>query len=271
MRSRSHRRSVVSAAASATLLLVVATLVLAGGAGAQSSPQGPVDPAVVREQVRDVMSRPEFSYEPSIMDRVMRWIEEQLQRLFGGGGPDGATGTFAGGIGQLVAWLMIVVAVAALGFLVVRIVVTRSRSAKSPTPSPLSDVEVEHRRRAAEWLHDAERHESAGEWKEAVRARYRHLVRTLVDRRQLPDVAGRTTGELRDDLDRTTPTAADDFDTCSILFELPWYADLGTGAEENAGFRAAAQRVLDAPVADRFGPTAATDVGEPVLLAGSAS
>ena len=76
----------------------------------------------------------------------------------------------------------------------------------------------------------------------ALRARYRQLVRTLVDRRQLPDIAGRTTGELREDLARTTPDAGEAFDTASLLFELAWYAHVPTGAEQSAQFRAGGRR-----------------------------
>ena len=97
---------------------------------------------------------------------------------------------------------------------------------------------------------DAERLEAEGEWKLALRARYRELVRTLTDRRQLPDVAGRTTGELRVDLDRTTPAASADFDVACLLFELAWYADVPTGVDENARFREAATGVLAARVVD---------------------
>ena len=82
-----------------------------------------------------------------------------------------------------------------------------------------------------------------------MRARYRELVRTLTDRRQLPDIAGRTTGELRGDLDRTTPAASSDFDAACLLFELAWYADVPTGPDESERFRAAAAAVLAAPVA----------------------
>jgi len=84
-----------------------------------------------------------------------------------------------------------------------------------------------------------------------MRARYRHLVRTLVDRRQLPDVAGRTTGELREDLADTTPDATDAFDTASLLFELAWYAHVPTGPEQGDEFRAAAEVVLAAHAQQR--------------------
>ncbi len=234
--------------------LSITTLsVLAAVTGAQGEPGGPADPAVVRDRVRDVMSRPAFSYEPSWIERLMRWLGDQLQKLFGDDVP-GTPGSFGGGIGTVVAWVLILAAVAALVFLVVRIVATRSRARRSAATEPLSDAEVEHRRRAADWLADAERFESAGAWKEAMRARYRHLIRVLVDRRQLPDLPGMTTGELRVALGSSTSLAADEFDTCCVLFELPWYANVPTGVEDNARFRVAADRVLAAPVDRRFDP-----------------
>jgi hypothetical protein len=127
---------------------------------------------------------------------------------------------------------------------------------------------VEHRRRAGEWADDAERFEAAGEWKLAVRARFRELVRTLVDRRQVADLAGRTTGELRDDLATTTPGATDAFDTACLLFELPWYAHVDTGAAENARFTAAAAAVLAAPVERTVDDRPVTAVGAVVVAPG---
>lgn len=244
-----------------SMVLLSMGMLFAGGAGAQTGPQGPVDPSAVRDQVRDVMSRPGFSYEPSTLQRLLRWVGDQLQKLFGHAGPGAPTGSFGGGIGMLVGWVLILAALAALVYLIARIVVTRTRVHRPEAPDALSDAEVEHRRRATEWLDDAERFEASGEWKEAMRARYRHLVRTLVDRHQLPDVPGRTTGELRVDMGSSTPDAAEDFDTCCLLFELPWYAGLATGADENTRFRDAADRVLAAACGQPFEAMPLLDVG----------
>ncbi|UDY37142.1 DUF4129 domain-containing protein [Dermatobacter hominis] len=260
---------------SVLLLLAVAVLVavvgpLSGGAGALgpgrapdrqgADPQGPAQPAEVREDVRDVMDRPEFDYEPSWFERALEWIGDQLSKLFEPGEGEVGGGTFGGGIGALFGWLLLVLAgVAAIGVLV-WVVATRTRRVRRAAEDPLTPAEVEHRRRPEEWMADAERFEAEGAWKEAVRARYRNLVRVLVDRRQLPDVRGRTTGELRGDLDRTTPAAHDDFDTCCLLFELPWYADVPTGPDESARFRQAAERVLAATANDRFDAVTLFDV-----------
>jgi hypothetical protein len=229
----------------ATIVVVVAVPTAAGAQG--SDPDVPVSSEQARAAVRDVMARPEFDYSPSVLERISEWIGEQLSKLFAPA-ETAAGGSFGGGIGTLFGWLIMLAAVAALVVVAVWVIANRSRRERGEDEEPLSPTEVEHRRRADEWRSDAERLEAQGRWKEALRARYRHLVRVLVDRRQLPDVPGRTTGELRGDLAATTPDAVDEFDTCCLLFELAWYADVPTDAEGNARFRTAAGRVLAAPV-----------------------
>ena len=211
----------------------------------------PVDPADTADKVRDVMSRAEFRYEKSWLDRLGEWISRQLQELFGDRAPGGAaTGTFGGGAGSLVAWLLIVLAGVAVVAAVVYVV--RHRVRRPDDDEAVLTSEIEHRSPARHWADLAARHEAEGEWKEALRCRYRELVRTLVDRDQLPDIAGRTTGELRADLDRSTPAASAAFDRVTLLFELPWYADEPTGPEENREVRALSAQVLEQPVAQRY-------------------
>ncbi len=211
-----------------------------------ADPGGPADPAATRDQVRELLSGDQYSYAPSLVERVLNWIAEQLDKLMPDAGPPGATGTFTGGIGAVLAWVLIAVAVLAVVAAVVYVVLRRVRKVEVDEAPP-TELEVEHRRTVRQWRDDAATHEAAGEWKEAVRAHYRALVRELTDRRQLPDVAGRTTRELRADLADTTPDATEDFDTASLLFELPWYADVPTGPDEVATFRTAAAAVLAAP------------------------
>jgi Domain of unknown function (DUF4129) len=211
------------------------------------------DPGALTDEVRRVMAREEFQYEKSWFDRLSDWIGRQLERLFGGDGggsvPAGGS-SFAGGIGSVIAWILILAAVAAVVAVIAYVVLHRVRRVRDDD-GPESEVEIEHRRSAREWEGDAARLEAEGDWKGALRARYRHLVRTLVDRRQLPDIAGRTTGELREDLAGTTPDAGDAFDTASLLFELAWYAHVPSGPEQSEQFRAAAQAVLAARATSR--------------------
>jgi hypothetical protein len=222
------------------------------------------DPAAVRDEVRELMSQRRFSYEPSLLERFGNWLSELFDL------PSvGAPGAFGGGAGAWVAWLLIVLALAAIVVVVVLAVRNRTRR-RDEDEGPATSEELEHRRRASEWGDDAERHEREGRWKEAIRARYRELVRTLVDRRQLGDVPGRTTGELRRDLALTTPAAGEAFDAACVTFELAWYADVVTDEASLRRLRAAAAEVLAAPVEDRFdgpldGPRSGTASVEDVV------
>jgi hypothetical protein len=200
-------------------------------------------PGPVIDDVERVMSDPAFDYTPSWLDRALDRIAEFLGDLvspsFGGAG-----GTFGGGVGGVVAWLFVVAALVAV--VVVVVVAVRNRI-RRPEVVDESSVDVEHRRPAAEWAADAARFEAEGAWAEAVRARYRELVRRLVDARSLPDVAGLTTTELRDELDRTTPSASGDFGLACSVFEAAWYRLEPVGPGDLGALRDAAARVLQAP------------------------
>jgi hypothetical protein len=116
---------------------------------------------------------------------------------------------------------------------------------RSAGPAPAAGGrEVEERRSVDEWEAAARRHEAAGEWKEGLRCRFRSLVERLVGRGAIPDVPGRTAGELRADVDAALPPVAADFAGAVDLFERAWYGDLPTGPEEAARFQDHAHRVL---------------------------
>jgi hypothetical protein len=211
----------------------------------------PVDPGQVSAEVREVLSRPEFRYEPSIAERIGDWIADRLEWLAGRLGVPGG-GTFGGGAGSVVAWILVVAAVAILVAVVVYAV--RNRVRRPRADAPALRTEIDQRRPAAEWAAEAERLESEGRWKEALLARYRELIRSMVDRRQVPDVAGRTTGEFRVDVASSSPSATQPFETATRLFEVAWYAGRPTGPAENTGFRAASAEVMTAAIERPVGP-----------------
>lgn len=210
------------------------------------------DPTQVSRDVERVLARDEFRYDPSWFERMSEWIGRQIDKLLGEADPQvPATATFGGGVGSVVAWLLVVAALAAMVAVVVYAVRRRVRRAPNDDGDELV-ISIEHRRLASDWAGDAVRLEAAGDWKGALRARYRELVRTLVDRRQLPDVAGRTCGELRQDLGLSTPDAAQAFDRASSMFELGWYAHMPVEQAEYDAFREAAAAVLVAPVREKL-------------------
>lgn len=208
------------------------------------------DPAQIAEQVEQILAGDEFRYDPSLFERFSDWIGRQLERLFGDTEvevPVGAGSQFAGGIGSILAWLIILVLLAGLVAVVVYVVRNHVRKPQRDS-ADTSETSIEHDRPADEWDRDAARFEAEHQWKDALKARYRQMIRILVDRRQLPDVPGRTTGELRSDLAVTTPAATEPFDRASFAFELGWYAHVPIGEGDYGAFRREVSIVLAAPM-----------------------
>ncbi len=201
------------------------------GLGRRPRPAG-VSPDETRQLADEILSRREFQEpEPSLIERIQTWLGDALERLFATVG--------GGGAGSVVS----IVVLAALIGLLVWFFVRLGRTVQADTRIAGITLEGVHRRSPAEWRAEAEEHEAAGRWKEALRSRYRALVGDLVAEGLLDDIAGRTTGELRRDLAERDPGRREAFDQATLLFELAWYADRSTGPDENARFQALAATI----------------------------
>ena len=183
----------------------------------------------IRERAHEILLRPEFGRNESLLDRILSWIGDLFSKItFGvGGGP--------GFLGNLVS-LIIIAGIIFVLVLLVRALLGRTRVPKPSDENELTN-ELEEGRDATDWRSDAERFEAAGQWREAMRARYRELVRTLIDDRVLDDVPGRTTGEYRGEFVQARPTNADSFIELTELFEAVWYGGIETDAADNQRFR----------------------------------
>ncbi len=221
----------------------------------------PPTPDEIRQAAEDVFDRQEFQRHKSLLQRFWDWLTSLFPK--GGGSGFAAAST-------LLLYLALAALIGALIFVVVQLIRSRVRA----TPKSKTDdvqVTIEGPRSTASWQEEAEEHEAAGRWKDAILARYRELVGALVDRGVLSTQPGRTTGELRVELASGFPAVATEFDEATTLFELPWYADVATGPEENVRFKALAARVLAgaipaSPAADPdpldhdgFGPDSSPD------------
>jgi uncharacterized protein DUF4129 len=190
------------------------------------------DPQQVREVVREVLSRPEFRPpQRSLTERVFDWVLELIGRLLAALGGSGA-----GGIVGLILLALVLVGVGVLA--------ARFSRGLTPSPEVAAAVPAGRRRSAAEWRAEAETHERAGAWREAVRSRYRALVADLAARGLVEEVPGRTAGEYRREVGRALPEAATDFAGATELFEVAWYGRSRTGAGEAAHLRDLSERVL---------------------------
>ena len=198
-------------------------------------PEPEVPPDEARRLAREILAGSEFDEpEPGWLEQVGRALGELFGVL-------GELLSGAGGVLSVLAWVALAAAVAAVGWLVVR-----ARRRRPPEPEPrVRTRSLEGSRPPEDWASEAERFESEGEWKLALRARYRALVSALIHARQLRDVPGRTTGEYRRELARARTDVGPDFAAASELFEAAWYGDRPTGPGENHRFAEHARRVLE--------------------------
>jgi hypothetical protein len=221
--------------AAALGVAVALTVPVASGVAPASAADLPVPErpaAEVDRTIRNVLSRAEYKRaQPSPIERARTWLRDQVSGML--------ASLFRGDRGTVVAW-------AILGGLLVTAVVLSIRFARTMTPDPgvPARAAAMPRRSGREWRTEADAHERAGEWREALRARYRALVADLAARGLVDEVPGRTAGEYRIEVSESMPRAAPEFGGATELFERAWYGNRPTGAAEAEQFRGLEERVL---------------------------
>ena len=186
----------------------------------------------VRAATRAVLSRSEFYERPkSLLARARDAVIDKLGRLL--------ARLLEGAHGSVIGWVVVVAVVAVLVYLAARFV----RGIRTD-PELAAAVAVVPRRSAAEWRAEAGALEQRGDWRGAMRCRYRALVADLAARGLVEEVPGRTTGEYRTEVRVAAPVVAGDFSGATELFERAWYGNLATGADESRRFRELSDRVL---------------------------
>jgi hypothetical protein len=221
-------------------LAVTALLAVLVPSAAADPPPLEHDPQQVRELADDVLERDEFQPpERSLLERFVDWLQDLLDD--GDGRSDGTEGRPGTGGSSPVGVVLLVLAVVAVGSLAHHLL-RRPRRRRDDDADP--EIELESPRAPRQWLADAERAEAEGRWKDGLRCRFRALVEQLVEEGVVPEVAGRTSGELRADVRAVAPPAAAAFAEAAELFDRAWYGDLPTGPEEVRRFAVAAARTL---------------------------
>jgi len=187
--------------------------------------------AAIRQAARSILSQAQFRQPPeSPIDRLRHWLGQQVSRAL--------TDTLSGHLG-VIGGIVLVAVVAALAWAVARALRETRRD-----PSVPGFVVATSRRAAADWLADATRCEAAGNWREALRYRYRALIAELSRRGLVDEVPGRTSGEYRREVARSLPRVADAFGDATDLFELVVYGDAPAGPDASARARSLSDRVL---------------------------
>jgi hypothetical protein len=187
----------------------------------------------VQRAAREILSRPEYNWGGrSLIDRIGDWIAEQLSRI-----------SVPLGLGNIPVWLGWVV----LGMLVVVILAllfrSRHRMPGLDRSTREGRVVVAEGEADIDWEAEVARCEAEGRWREGLRARYRVLVGRLAADGVIPDLVGRTTGELVADAREAAPAVAPAFARATSQFEAVWYGAAPSGAAEAERFAALAAEV----------------------------
>lgn len=187
----------------------------------------------VGRRIDEILARPEFREPPRpLLERILDEVNKRVGDLF-----DALT---SGGPQSLVAWLIAIAVVVGVAIMATRLV----RSVDRDRGRGRSRDAGERRRPAVDWRADAEAHEAKGEWRDAIRCRYRALVADLAARGLVEEVPGRTSGEYRGQVTSSVPPVAPDFASASDLFDRAWYGGLSAGADDASRLRALEDRVL---------------------------
>lgn len=170
----------------------------------------------------DIFGRDEFDRSPGWFERFRTAVGDVLDHL---------SLSWLGPVGQFVLWLLLVVAVVALGAWLWRRIQARRRRRTDRrddvVPIALDATTDPDELRAARGVSEHER-----DYKQAILLRYRELVVMLMRQRLVSAAPGRTTGELRLDLADSAPPAFESFDAASDIFEVAWFSDHPSSSAE---------------------------------------
>jgi hypothetical protein len=159
--------------------------------------------------------------DPSPIQRAFNWLMDKIGKVF-----DGALKVAPGGVPSLLGVVVVVVAI-----------VIALRLGLGPTR--LRDAITDRRRgatarTAAEYRAEAERLAARGEYKDAVRARFRAVIRELEERGVLDPRPGRTAGEIAREGGAAVPAITADLRSAAATFDEAWYGRRRAGAAEYA-------------------------------------
>lgn len=187
----------------------------------------PVDPDAdqARQWLTDELAEPIYHQAPSLLERLLTWLLEQLdaaQQTISGVSPMLASAVVAG----------VAVVVVALALLIAG-PVRRARRAARGSHEVLGD----DLRTAAELRAAADASAAAGRYDLAVLDRFRAILRGLEERVVLDPLPGRTADEASAAAGRRLPERAADLKAAGLLFDAVAYGDLIPGPDDDAWLR----------------------------------
>jgi hypothetical protein len=182
-----------------------------------------------------ILAERQFKQDEDLWQRFVAWLEAHLHI---------EVPSFFGGTWETFLVLAVLVAaVTGVVFLAVRNGLPRRFRRAGRTGVVVTD---EDRARTAEqWRQEADRLAAQGNYREALRCRYRALVAELADRHLIDQVPGRTSGDYERTVRALVPEAAEQFSSATRLFERCWYGQEAPDAKAQVVFDEAARAVID--------------------------
>jgi hypothetical protein len=213
------------------------------GTAAVAAPRDvPLDPDAdqARRWLQDELLDPAYHVQPTLLERALTWIQEQLAHL-----QDLLSSVDSRSASVSV--VLVLVAVAALALIVAGPVRRARRVGRRASNTVLDD----DTRTAAQLRADADAHAAAGRWAAAVLDRFRAILRSLEERVVLDERPGRTADEAAVAAAARFPALAGALVAAGALFDEVCYGDVVPAAEDDRRLRE-----LDATLA-RTRPTRA--------------
>lgn len=213
-------------------------------------PAGDVGREEGRRRALEELSNPVYGQdEPGLLDRVVGWVMELVERLIAAGAD-----TVPGGWWILGPLLLVLVAL--LVWLTVYLKPSRGRGRGAVVDTAAVLTAADHR--AA-----ADRHEADGRYAEAVVERLRAISRDLEERALIDPRPGRTATELADETSAALPAHQEALDRAARIFNDTVYGERSATREGVHELRVLDERLRQSrPAAQDPAPARSGAVGE---------
>lgn len=178
------------------------------------------------EDMAEIFERPEFDRSPGWWERFTDSVGSFFRSL---------SFSWLGPVGQFLMWLLLIAAVAALVWWIARQWKAgrfRRRRKRTDDDIEIVPIDIDAITDPGQLAASRDAFETARDYKQAVLVSYRLLVVALMDRGVVSREPGRTTGELRAEVQATRPQVASSFGAATELFEVVWFSDHGCSHDE---------------------------------------
>jgi hypothetical protein len=209
--------------------------------------------AAIRAMAARILAEPQFKRSEDLWQRFLAWLGSLLNIQ--------VPGFLGSGWAPFVVLAVLVVAAAAVIFLALRNSAPRRSRRSRRNGVVITDEDQELS--AEQWRKEADRLAAEGNYREALRCRYRALVAELADRRLIDQVPGRTSGDYDRAVRALVPEVAEQFSSATRLFERCWYGHEASDANAQVVFDEAARAVVAEVSSGRWRADPANAASEP--------